>query len=85
MGKGDCEGVRHLLTGLWLGDSLESLVPGPAFLRREEVPVCTRVTLWKGESLEEGLLMGMNGDSTLSKKFSSQTDEFIRGVFGFEF
>ena len=44
----------------------------------------TLVLLCSGESLEAGLLMGMNGDSTRSKKFSSQTEEFILGVFGLE-
>ena len=83
MGKGDCDGVRHLLTGLWLGDSLDSVVP-LAFRLSEEVPVCTRVLLCSGESREDGLLIGINGDSTRSKKFSSQTDEFILGVFGLE-
>ena len=85
MGNGDCDGVKHFLTGLWLGDSLDSGAPDPAFLLSEDVPVCTRVTLWNGESREAGLLIGMNGDSTRSKKFSSQTEEFILGVFGFEF
>ena len=46
--------------------------------------MCTLVLLCSGESREAGLLIGIKGDSTRSKKFSSQTEEFILGVFGLE-
>ena len=97
MGKGDWEGVRHRLTGLSLGDSevhepvlasVSSAEAGAVALRlSDEVPVWTRGQRCRGESREiwdEGLVMGINGDSTRSKKSSSQTDELILGVVGFE-
>ena len=61
--------------------------PCVAFRLSEEVPVCTRGHRWNSDSREvcdEGLVMGINGDSTRSKKSSSQTDELILGVVGFE-